>query len=509
MINRTIIFFLTIALFLTSCGQNRQVGSSKKPEAGQTIIPDSGRETSKTNETSLTLNSSEEESTLIPYIPIEAKWNIVKLIDVNLDGDTNEEQIIILEPKEGDDKILEIWISDYSTSSNSHILAWKDKLSVKTSEKLIITVNESTNQGQFEIYIIGFDSRDYHTIDVFYPLSDQTPKYKNIFSQSVKGTIELYYPQTAGSSLSDDYGTRVRISPQIIITEADETASNSLDSIVTTWELSYSPLRYKVISTRKIRPQKEQEEMLLGLMSGTTDDFENLLSDYWYKEESNNGAIYMLNIDNKNESVDLLTLTNFEHFNWDTSYKYSYAPRLNIYATSEYIDSVKEKLTIDVINTDTVKLSLFDNGSPNQNLSWSGTYKRMTEGMKLSLIKEYVRTINSDTFELKGKYKSTNGEELFFDNNTFTLSREGSSKLETGYFTLFILNKTQLMELVFYDNRGIITKREQYLFSYNVEDNKEHRIRSFLISSGQTTAHGFTPSDEREKRFEQIELLSN
>ncbi|MDC7224004.1 MAG: pallilysin-related adhesin, partial [Spirochaetales bacterium] len=458
-------------------------------------------------------DEEEEDSHLIPSIPIEAKWNIVKLMDANLDSDTDEEQIIILEPKEkeeGKENPLEIWISDYSTSSNSYALTWKGVLSIESGETLNITVNESPMQGRYEIYILGYDSRDYHTMDMFFPQSEESPQYRNIFSQSVKGTIELYSPQIAGSSLSDDYGTRVRISPQIIVTQADENSSNPLDSVITTWELTQSPPRYKVVSTKKIRATKEQEEMILGLINGPVENFEAILSDYWYKEEGENGFIRMINLSGDEKTVELLTLQNFEQLIWTSSYKSSYAARLYIYGTSKYISSVREKIVIDMVDRDSINLSIYDNGSQNRNLSWSGKYKRMTEGMKLSLIKEYVREINMKEYDLKGKYKSATGEEISFDNSSFTLTQEGKSEVQSGYFTLFVLNGEQLMELIFYDERGIKKKQEQYLFSYAMEDDREHRIRSIQLIPGETDAHGFIPSsDERERRFEQIELLSD
>jgi hypothetical protein len=507
--NRYFLFPLILLLAFVSCSRDNLESGKIKPDPGQTIVPDSGRDLQIQEGETLTLDNKEERSQLVPSIPIEAKWNIVKLLDINLDGDTDEEQIIILEPSDEEEKkVLEIWIADFSTSSNSYQLTWKDELASTSSDKMIIDVNESSTQGRYELYIIGYDSRDYHTIDAFYPLSEVSPRYQNIFSQSVKGTIELYYPQLAGSSLSDDYGTRVRVTPSIIITEADSNSTNPLDSVVTTWELSHSPTRYKVASKRVIKATKEQEEMLLGLIKGPIDDFEQLLSDYWYKEEGESGFIRMINLNKDDKTVELLTLSNYKQYSWDSSYKSSWLPRLYIYGTSQYISTVKEKLQIDVIDADTVELALYDNGSQNVNLSWTGKYKRMTEGMKNSLKREFLREINTGQYDLKGKYKSASGEEFSFEKNSFTLSEDNGSEQSSGFYSLFVLDGKQLMELIFYDDRGIKEKRELYLFSYSKEDNKEHRVRSFHITAGETDVHGFIPSEERGRRFEQIELLS-
>ena len=481
--------------------------NSNRPPAGQTIIPDSGRETIRRDSGPLNIREEEEETKRVPSIPIEAKWNIVDLVDANLDADTDEEQLIFLEPEDKDQN-LEVWIADFSTSSNSYVLAWRGELSSKQGDKLTVSVNEAAAQGRYELYVLGYDARDYHTLDVFYPLSEQSPSYRNIFTQSVKGTIELYYPQTAGSSLSDDYGTRVKISPQIVITRADPESDNPLDSVITTWELAESPIRYKLLSTRKIKATKEQEEKLLELINGPIEDFESLLSDYWYKEEGESGVIRMVNLNRTEGFVEYLTLQNYEQYIWDSSHKSSYAPRLYIYTTSRYISSVRKEITINVQDTDTISLDVFDNGKQHRNSSWSGSYKRMTEGMKLSLIEQYGREINTDHYALKGKYKSASGEEFSFDKNSFSLSRENGEE-RSGYFSLFILNGEQLLELVYYDNRGMKEDRELFLFSYSVEDDEEHRIRSFHITGGETTARGFVPSEETGRRFEQIELLSD
>ncbi len=499
-------FILTLLLF--SCREGNLGVSTERPPAGQVIIPDSGRDTARREGSSLSIQKEEEEVKAIPSIPIEAKWNIVELMDANLDGDTDDEQLIFLESKEGD-KNLEVWVADFNTSANSYVLAWRSELSSKQGDKLTVTVNEAAEQGRYELYVLGYDSRDYHTLDVFYPLSEQSPSFRNIFTQSVKGTIELYYPQTAGSSLSDDYGTRVRISPEIIITRSDPESDNPLDSVITTWELATSPTRYKLISTRKIKATKEQEEKLLELISGPIDDFESLLSDYWYQEEGESGVIRMIDLNKADNTIEFLTLQNYEEYTWDSSHKSSYAPRLYIYTTSPYISSVRKELTINMIDTDSISLDVFDNGKQHRNNSWSGNYKRMTEGMKLSLIKEYGREINTEFYDLKGKYKSASGEEISFDRNSFTLSQEGKDTDRKGFFSLFVLNGEQLLELIYYDNRGMKESRELYQFSYSVEDDEEHRIRSFHITAGETTARGFVPSEEVGRRFEQIELLSD
>ncbi len=504
------ILFLT-ALFLFSCHRNPdRIASGEMPPAGQTIIPDSGQDTADRGDRSLIRREEENRNSLVPSLPIEARWKVVQLVDTNLDGDSDDEQIIILEPQNtAGGEGLEVWIADYNTSSSSHMLAWKGELSSRSGDKLTITVNEAASPGEYEMYVLGYDDRDYHTLDVFYPQSDQSPSYRNIFTQSVKGTIELYFPQTAGASLSDDYGTRVKVSPDIVITRADPDSANTLDSVITTWQLSYNPVRYKLVSTRKVKAAKGQEEKLLELISSPVEDFEEILSDYWYKEEGESGLIRMVNLNLETRELEFLTLQNYESYLWDSSHKSSYAPRLYIYGTSKYISSIRKELTVNLIDIDSINLDITDNGTQHHNSAWSGNYKRMTEGMKSSLIKTFVREINTQDFALKGKYKSASGEEFSFDQTDFTLREGNNDRLRQGRFSLFLLNGKQLMELVYYDGRGMTTDRETYLFSHNVVDDQDHRIRSFHITAGETDTHGFVISEVGGKQFEQIELLSD
>jgi hypothetical protein len=237
-------------------------------DTGKTIIPMGVNAKDKQYNNIVSVDRENNEENLIPFIPIGANWKVIKLLDTNLDSDIEDEQIIILESLKEDSKdILEIWISDYDGSNNSHILAWKDSLSPMTSQTLSLSTNESAVPGFYEIYVMGYNSSDEHVLNVFYPLTENitNPQYKKIFSQTVKGTIELTYPQIEGSSLSDDYGTQVRVSPNIIITQADPASENTLDTIITTWELFPSPPRYKSILTRKIKVSREQEEKLIEL----------------------------------------------------------------------------------------------------------------------------------------------------------------------------------------------------------------------------------------------------
>jgi hypothetical protein len=509
MINKYFYLSFFLLLFIFSCRENNVNAMPELPsDTGKTIIPMGVNAKDKQYNNIVSVDRENNEENLIPFIPIGANWKVIKLLDTNLDSDIEDEQIIILESLKEDSKdILEIWISDYDGSNNSHILAWKDSLSPMTSQTLSLSTNESAVPGFYEIYVMGYNSSDEHVLNVFYPLTENitNPQYKKIFSQTVKGTIELTYPQIEGSSLSDDYGTQVRVSPNIIITQADPASENTLDTIITTWELFPSPPRYKSILTRKIKVSREQEEKLIELINGSVEEFEETISDYWYREEGAGQSIRMINMNSLDREIQFLTMENFESYTWTSSHKSTYAPRLYIYSSSLYIDSVRKELVLNTIDLDTINISVFDNGKQHLNNNWSGNYKRMTEGMKESLIKEFTRELNSSEFDLNGKYKSATGEEFTFDKNKFILENTNKEPMR-GYFTLFKLNKDQLLELIYYDDRGIKLKREIYNFEYSMIDDRDQRIRSFNIVPGNVSVKGFTSSEERDKRFEQIEI---
>lgn len=475
------------------------------PKPGTTVIPRNGLNGNSSLESVADEPQAKEKINLIPTIPIEAKWQVIGIQDGNIDGDTDEEQIIILsDQSDREQDHIEIRISDFDRTTNSYILAWKGKVSSITPDSLSLTINESAQPGFFELYLLGYTKEGFHSIDVFYPISGDVPDFISIYSHEVKGTIELSYPQIAGSSLSDDYGTKVRVSPDLIITESDSESENSLDSIISTLKLSHNPPRYKVISTKRIEVSKEQEEKLLELINGSLDNFEQTLSDYWYRVEGDSDSIRMINIDKERKTIEFLTKSTLESYTWTSSHKSSYAPRLYLYSSSDHISSVRKELIVNMSEYDGCQISVFDNGKQHLNNSWSGKYKRMTDSMKSLLIQDTYRKINTKEFDLRGKYKNASGEEIIFENNSFTITQGELEK--QGYFTMFILDGLQLIEFVYFDERGIKGNTEFYRFQYSEIDDREHRIRSFIIDPGNLNVRGFSPSEERGQRYEQIEL---
>lgn len=450
-------------------------------------------------------NSLSEDEEILPHIPIGPDYKVVTIIESNLDAgiDDDDEQIILLQPvvEEGQSSFLEIWISEYRPNRNEYILSWKSKLQCELPETAVIQVRNIAGSRENEILVTGFTRENYQTLDIFLN-EDRVRRLNNIFSIAARGSIEIEY--------QDQLSNGGSIPVMIHISETEQDVDEEMVLINSTWQLNQNSNRFvKISQIRKLQDEQQREE-IVRILKADEDSFLEFLNGFWYMDDSlsEKGTQLLLYIDSKTSSIIFYNDDEFELYDIQYIHKGIYS-KLYINSVNSNINNTSRNLSVTLQKLNQLQLTVEDNNDKTAvQSSWSGSYSRMTDALLLDYREPVSQSIAVLDFLLKGKYKNIEGTEIHFDTpQIFTWKEEG--KDSSGSYALLSKDGVNLLELVFYNRRGMVIERKFYSYVLSQEEDENYIVRSLVLTPGKITIRGFQPSGERNIAYEQLEVVEN
>lgn len=448
----------------------------------------------------------EDIDEILPHIPIGSDYKVVTIIETNLDMgiDDDDEQIILLQTVTPDEQTssLELWIAEYRPNRNEYILSWKTNLKCELPETAVIQVRNIAGSRESEILVSGFTKENYQTLDIFLN-GDKVNKFKNIFSISARGSIEIQYQDQIAN---ENNGSPVNI----LISESEQDVDENFIIINSVWQLNPSNNRFiKISQTSKLQDEQQREE-IVRILKGDEESFLQFLDGFWYKEDSisEDGSQALLYMDSKESSIIFYYNNEFELYDIQYTHKGIYS-KLYINSVNSNIRNTSRTMSITLQELNQLHLTVEDNNDKTAvQSSWSGNYKRMTDSLLMDYREPYYDSIAVLDFLLKGKYKNIEGTELHFDTaQIFTWKENG--KESNGSYALMEIDGIKLLELVFYNRRGMVTERYFYSYILNQEEDENYIVRSLVLTPGKMTIRGFQPSGDKNIAYEQLEVMEN
>jgi len=498
------ILSLTLFIWLFFSCQDMQE-EIVKPEPNNHIIPQIGDQKTEDNgDRILTVDTNQE---ILPHIPISSDYQVITLLESNIDIDNDDEQIIITQPVMKDaDSIapLEIWIAEFKNSRNEYVLSWKSKLKAELPEGIVIGTKNITGSLTNEILITGFTAENHQTLDIFYT-NNTISSLSNIFSISARGSIEIDYQDKISSSLSENR----RPAASIHISETEASAETEGFTLIdTVWTLDSNTHSFiKTSQTRKAHNDRQREEMS-NIIQGDEDFFLNHLEGFWYHEGgfSDEESLAMLYFNPRENSIIFYVDDEFELYEINYTHKGIYS-KIYINSINSKIRNTNRSMTLSLEELDHFTLTVEDNYDKTAIQSpWTGSYKRMGEDLLQNLRSPVTRSINMKESILKGKYKTEDGIEINFETQPLFTYRQGNKEME-GNFSIIKKDEQLLLELVFLNKRSMVIDRKFYSFQLNEEEDEDYIVRSLILTPGKLTIRGFLPSGERNIGYEQLEVL--
>ena len=482
-----IILFLVI--LLTSCRDSRKL---PEPVTGGILTP----HTETTDRGTETDNSYQiTQEAILPLVNPGESYNILSLLDGNLDLEQSDEQVIIALPLDDPDEPLMLMIASTNPIRNQYDIVWRQALSTRTLTGITLRADDLTGNGRSDLVIAGFDERGRHVTEVFaVPKNGELQDFTRVFSLMVDGNIDIItLDRSPGYWSGVSAGTPYRI----VVQKTDPDSDNAMDIVETDWTWDSSIFSYRQGVTRKVEATTIQEERIARVYAGDVKIYENYLRGAWYREGGSDKDMLYFNPDSR--EIMFYDGSIQEIFSWGESHRTT-AKRLYTRVNNVVIPSMYDTVSVSAENWE--RLELWRSAA-----NWNGTYRRLGPALQEILDSESRLEPLISKLPLTGVWKSPMGTELVFDMPRIEW-RDGE-KTRIGTASLFSLNDTLILQVRFMKKNGAFEETANWLVVYDEDRDSTRIIRSLSLSPAVLSADGVREAGEVVRRFEQIEVLSS
>ena len=496
---KKLIVILLPFLALISCGDNKTVQSP--PSTPRVITPRS----SSVSQTEAVSNTIEEDDQnfLVPMIPLPPEDTLLLTNDVNLDFDTEDEQIILTHRTVDGKTGIYLYVVDYNNDRMAFYSALETGISADSTEGISILIQDLTGNNLNEIIITGFTKNENHTLDAFTITSSggiQGLKLRSIFDIRINGIIEI---QTYDRSQDYKIGKPTNESFSIITEETDEVSQDNLDLIKTTYKWNSSSKKYLPTSIDKIPGVSISEEQLEKIYKGSLDDFIDYIAGPWYRIEDLNrkkqALLEEIIFFNPADGQLIFSVDDIQEiYNWNDTYRTIFKG-INIQSRNSLISSQRRDIYLSLEALDRIKVNI--HGST----EWDGYYTQVGPRLQKSLIAHSGIEESNILSRLSGQFRNNKDEDLNLELPYFTL-KTGIEHVAHGVIEFYILNGESIMEMHYLKDNGLLDKREIYSVDYNEARDSSRIIRTLTLTPGVLSAKGFVMTPGEVVHYEQIEI---
>jgi hypothetical protein len=443
--------------------------------------------------------ASAEEAAAVPKIPLERGETLLSALNCNLDLDLSEEQILVLRGKGEPDEPIRLAVADYDSVRGGYTRSWEGLTSATNLRAFEITLQDLVGDHNQEIVCRGVNAKGELTLDVF----RKTPSpnglglyFTEICRIASDGSIEI---QESERPESYRLGQKNGPSFQIYSYTRDKDSANLLDRIKYIYQWQYQQNRYVLTGEQKMPGIVVQEAHLRELFSDpSVSHFEQYIAGPWLLSGSP-GREEIILFDPADRQIAIVSDQVEEIYEWQTSFRVL-SNRLYILAANESIESIRKRITVDVVALGTIDVSVL--GTEEWDRS-AGRYVKLTDEVQSSLLDESSKAAQGAAVpQLKGVYRSTEGVEIIFDPPHFTWIEE--KRQFSGGYAVFRLDSDVLF-LKGLDAQGLPAGEFAYIMELAESKEGGALVRRLTLTPGKVGIHGVKASSEKKYLFEQRE----
>ena len=446
----------------------------------------------------LAADAAAEETMQAPKVPVDRGESLASVINCNLDLDLSEEQILVLRRKGDPEATLRIAVADYDSVRASYMRTWEGPTSATNLRLFEISLQDLVGDHNQEIVCRGINGQGELVLDVFRKTPSPTGLglYFTEICQIVSdSSIEIEEIERAeGYRLGQKNGPSFPIHSY----SRDKTSANLLDRIRYTYQWQYQQDRYVLAAEAKMPGIVVEEAQLRELFSDPSEaHFEQYIAGPWLLSGSR-GREEIVLFDPEERQIAICSGQVEEIYEWLHSYR-SLSNRLFILAANQSIESVKKRITVEVVALNTIEVSVL--GTEEWDRS-SGRYLKLTDELQKNLFDDRRVSRNAAGPALRGVFRSTQGVEIIFDPPRFTWIE--AKRQYSGGFGVFRLDR-EVLYLQGLDERGLPVGETAYILEYAETKEGQVQVRRLTLTPARLGVHGAEPTSEQKLVFEQKE----
>ncbi len=445
-----------------------------------------------------TLNGGPENESAIPRIDIDAE-TIVTMVNVNFDLERNEEQVLIVKHPNDLTAPMQIIVAAYDTVLETYKIVFQDTTAAVNPRAFGLSFMDVVGDHNLEIICRGMDNDGRQTLDVFHRTSAPSGfglYYKNIFSHSLKGSIEVQVLERSGAY---QVGQANGVSFPIVTQTQDTESDNILDLLQRTYYWHFSQDTFIEGKVELIPGDEIEQQQLRELYRKNAEIFTEFLNGSWYLTDNGSDesiGTVILHFDNETDFFTYFTGELQESYRWISTYKVLMS-RVEINGKNEFVPFILKQFYIQVESLDTIRIRGND--------PWQGLYARLSPKLARSLSAGPKDRIVYP--ELLGYYYSDAGNELLFEeDHSFTLVEDG--RVLQGGYALYEAGAL-VLELRALSGSGLVAESRRFRMDFSEELRDSRIFRTLFLVPGIVGIYGFEPVEDSYTRYEQIEAVTN
>lgn len=481
---------ILFSLFM-SCNRNDSTGA---PTNGGILSPVTEMEDSAKNGQGA---GGSFDDSVLPLVNPGENYNILGLLDVNLNMDTSDEQVLITLPLDDEEAPLRIMIATTNPIRNQYDIVWDAPMSIRSLRGVTLRANDVTGNGRMDVIITGFDDEGRHSTEVFgVSKNGDIQDYRRIFNQLVEGNIDIITAERSSQYWS---GIAAGIPFDIIVQKRDPDSDNPMDIVEDVWKWDSRSFAYKQKSSERIKAETLLEERIAHVYSGGVNTFEEYLEGAWYSESGDSSDINMIFFDRKIREMVFYDGSVQEVYKWGISHRAT-AQRLYTNMNNAVIPSLVDRLIIIADSWDSIRIRWT---SSEEDYT---TYRRFGEALQSVLGEESSLAPLGVDLELTGVWESPEGSEIIFD--LPRIKWDEDDKIRSGTASLFVLDGITVLQVQYMKKNGALEETVNWVLEYEEDRDETKIIRSLSLSPALLSVDGVTSTNDAWRRFEQIEILS-
>ena len=440
--------------------------------------------------------SIDEPDAMLPLADPGSNYDIVALLDKNLDFEQSDEQVLVARPTDNTEAPLEIFIASTNPVRNQYEIVWKQPVSTRALTGITLRAEDLTGNGRDDLIVAGFDESGRHVTDVFsVSKRGNLESFSAVFRLTVDGNIDIivkdrfpaYY---SGSAAGEPY--------DIVVQKKDVDSANPMDLIETTWNWDPSSFLYRLGPSRSVKAEKILEDRIMKVYAGNVESYESYLTGAWYRETGNASYDDILFFNPATREITFYDGSIQEIYTWGASHRTT-AKRLYTRVNNAIIPSMFDTVTVSAESWD--RIELWRNAQ-----TWNGVYRRLGPGLQDVLDEKSNLPSLLERLPLTGVWRSPGDTEIVFDLPGITLSDAG--KLRNGTAALFTIGGRTVLQIQFMKKNGAFEETVNWIAEYSEDRDETRIIRSLTLSPAILSVGSVRSTGTPWRRFEQIEVIS-
>ncbi len=437
---------------------------------------------------------------------ISPNWDetFLSVLEINLDADEDLEQIITIKSTTKPQSPIAIAIADFQPLTGNYTRIFKGETKAVRPNEFVIQPKSLLSSDSAEILCFGIDADEQQCLTVFSNAENQSPKYREIFSQAGRAI------------LIDDNQSQYPVPITVI----------SKGQLRITYFYTAKIKKYEAGKAEVLSASMAENAVRASALYPDTQTFEKYLTGSWYRTDSDSmsnpgkPAAIMLEFSPEQKKIKMLTDNAMTEWNWLSTL----VSKNSIYISIENsaLPEVRRLITITTQSMDAVTVAAVAQQTVRftQKEPWDGTFSRMnarspalTNGAAASSgAAAAIRGVQNQpsigdfiASQLPGWYRTEAGNEIILQDGRMTMTINGTTA--TGFFSIQQVSGMVILDFQEVNIAGIPQSRSSYLLS--ATRSKTGDIGTLTLESVLISEKGIELSYKPPLKFLKIEPTSN